>query len=154
MRLGLISDTHGVLPQWTLDAFRVAHPNHILHAGDIGPLRLLAQLEAIAPVTAVRGNCDPFSPLPSVERLTISDITIYLAHKPETLAQTMQKNQIARTTLGVHGHLHIPSYTQQDDNTVIMSPGSPTEARSSSRPSIALVQLQDSTILSHQFITA
>ncbi|MCL2606333.1 MAG: metallophosphatase family protein [Coriobacteriia bacterium] len=154
MKLGLISDTHGVLPTWALDAFRAAQLDHILHAGDIGPLRLLAQLEAIAPVTAVRGNCDPFSPLPSVERLTISDITIYLAHKPETLARAIQKNQATGVTLGINGHLHIPSYTHQDNNTVIMSPGSPSEPRAGSKPSIALVQLQDSTILSHQFITA
>ncbi|TFG45856.1 MAG: metallophosphoesterase, partial [Gemmatimonadales bacterium] len=56
MRLGIISDTHGLLRPEVFEVFREV--DHILHAGDIGPLDILTELEAIAPVTAVFGNTD------------------------------------------------------------------------------------------------
>jgi predicted phosphodiesterase len=51
MRLGIISDTHGLLRPEVYDVF--SGVDHILHAGDVGPAELLAELGAIAPVTAV-----------------------------------------------------------------------------------------------------
>ena len=56
MRLGIIADTHGLLRPEVFDVF--GEVDHILHAGDIGSLDLLRELEAIAPVTAVYGNTD------------------------------------------------------------------------------------------------
>ena len=56
MRLGVIADTHGLLRPQVFDAF--AEVDHILHAGDLGSLDLLTELEALAPVTAVYGNTD------------------------------------------------------------------------------------------------
>ena len=56
MRLGVISDTHGLLRREVFDVFREV--DHIFHAGDIGSLSLLTELEALAPVTAVYGNTD------------------------------------------------------------------------------------------------
>ena len=58
MRLGVIADTHGLLRPEVFEVF--AGVDHILHAGDIGPLDILTELEAIAPVTAVFGNTDGF----------------------------------------------------------------------------------------------
>jgi len=54
--IGVISDTHGYVDPRVIDLF--AGVDHILHAGDIGPPSVVMQLERIAPVTAVRGNCD------------------------------------------------------------------------------------------------
>ena len=56
MRLGIISDTHGLLRPEVFDIF--AEVDHILHAGDVGPLDILTELEALAPVSAVYGNTD------------------------------------------------------------------------------------------------
>jgi hypothetical protein len=56
MHFGLISDTHGFFDPKIPEIF--AGVDHILHAGDIGTGRILIQLEAIAPVTAVLGNND------------------------------------------------------------------------------------------------
>ena len=56
MVVGVLSDTHGHLysaVRQTLEGV-----DHIIHAGDIGSREVLAGLRAIAPVTAVRGNCD------------------------------------------------------------------------------------------------
>jgi len=60
MRLGVIADTHGLLRPQVFDAF--AEVDHILHAGDLGSLELLTELEALAPVTAVYGNTDGGAP--------------------------------------------------------------------------------------------
>jgi hypothetical protein len=56
MKVGLISDTHGHLDPAIATLFRGVE--HILHAGDIGPLSVLLEIEDIAPVTAVLGNND------------------------------------------------------------------------------------------------
>lgn len=54
--VGVISDTHGLLDRKVVKLF--AKVDHILHAGDIGTESVLRDLETIAPVTAVSGNCD------------------------------------------------------------------------------------------------
>jgi putative phosphoesterase len=54
--VGVISDTHGQLSPRVKTLLQGS--DHIVHAGDIGSERVLEELRAIAPVTAVRGNCD------------------------------------------------------------------------------------------------
>ena len=54
MRVGLVSDTHGLLRPEVFEVFKDV--DLILHAGDVGPLDLLTELEAIAPVTAGSGT--------------------------------------------------------------------------------------------------
>jgi len=56
MKVGLISDTHGLIRDEALDA--LAGSGHIIHAGDIVKPDILDELRRIAPVTAVRGNND------------------------------------------------------------------------------------------------
>ena len=58
MRIGVISDTHGLLNPRVFELFDGV--DHILHAGDIGAEDVLLALRAIAPVTAVAGNIDNF----------------------------------------------------------------------------------------------
>lgn len=56
MRIGIISDTHGLLrPEAERQLAGVAH---IIHAGDIGRPEVIARLQQIAPVSAIRGNVD------------------------------------------------------------------------------------------------
>ncbi len=54
--IGLISDTHGWLDPFLLEAFKSV--DHIVHAGDIGHESVLEQLRAVAPVCVIRGNID------------------------------------------------------------------------------------------------
>lgn len=56
MLVGVVSDTHGWLPEAVAET--LAGVEHIVHAGDVGSERVLDELRAIAPVTAVRGNMD------------------------------------------------------------------------------------------------
>ena len=58
MRIGVISDTHGLLRPEVFEAFKSV--DHILHSGDIGGEDVLDELRAIAPVTACAGNVDGF----------------------------------------------------------------------------------------------
>src|ERR1044071_9642876 len=69
VKIALLSDTHGYLDPSLERIF--AGVDHILHAGDIGPDSLIAELEGIAPVTAVLGNNDssPAFPLTQVVAL-------------------------------------------------------------------------------------
>ena len=55
-RIGLISDTHGLLRSRAVEA--LAGSDLIIHAGDVGDPAILRALRRIAPVTAVRGNID------------------------------------------------------------------------------------------------
>src|SRR5205814_9701206 len=55
-RIGLISDTHGLLRKEAVEALRGSEL--ILHAGDVGKPEILEELRKIAPVVAVRGNVD------------------------------------------------------------------------------------------------
>ena len=76
--IGVISDTHGLLRPEAVKALRGS--SHIIHAGDIGDSKILHELEAIAPVTAVRGNVDRESwaakiPLTNVLELSASPFT-------------------------------------------------------------------------------
>ncbi len=55
-RLGLISDTHGLLRREAVEALRGSEL--IIHAGDVGDAKILEELRKLAPVVAVRGNVD------------------------------------------------------------------------------------------------
>ena len=72
MRIGVISDTHGLLRPEVFEVFdRV---DYILHAGDVGPESILDELATIAPVTAVYGNTDGWAlrrRLPQVARIEL-----------------------------------------------------------------------------------
>jgi putative phosphoesterase len=56
LRVGILADTHGLLRPEVLE--RLAGCDLLLHAGDVGDPAVLARLEAVAPVWAVRGNVD------------------------------------------------------------------------------------------------
>ena len=82
MRIGVISDTHGLLRPEVFDVF--ARVDHILHAGDVGPEGILDELEAIAPVTAVYGNTDGWalrSRLPQVATIELDGRVLQLGRR-------------------------------------------------------------------------
>ena len=81
MKIGVVSDTHGLLrPEVTA---ALAGVERILHLGDVGDAEILRELGEIAPVTAVRGNIDrdgECARLPETEVLEVQGISIYLLH--------------------------------------------------------------------------
>lgn len=78
MKIGVISDTHGFLDPKISRLF--AGVDHILHAGDIGPEVILAELEAIAPVTAVTGNTDTSPAYPPLRVVTLDGHKFLVHH--------------------------------------------------------------------------
>jgi putative phosphoesterase len=119
--VGVISDTHGLLRPEAVGALRGS--DYIIHAGDVGDAEILKQLNAIAPVTAVRGNVDrePWArKLPETQVLEAGGISIYILH---SVADLDLKPEAAGFAAVVSGHSHIPK--QEVRNGVLyFNPGS------------------------------
>jgi uncharacterized protein len=120
-RVGLIADTHGLLrPE--AEAF-LHGSDHIIHGGDIGSQRILDQLSAIAPVTAVRGNNDTddawAESLPETRLLQVGEVGIYVLHD---LAQLDIDPAVAARVI-VSGHSHQP-LAKQKQGVLYVNPGS------------------------------
>lgn len=121
LRVGLISDTHGLLRPEAL-AF-LGGSDHIVHGGDICDPRVLEALSAIAPVTAVRGNNDhgPWaSRLRETERFRVGEVSVYAIHD---LAQLDIEPNAVGVQVVVSGHSHKPSVERRDD-ILYVNPGS------------------------------
>ncbi|HXM20228.1 MAG TPA: metallophosphoesterase family protein [Terriglobales bacterium] len=119
--IGVISDTHGLLRPEALAALRGS--DYIIHAGDIGDLRILDNLAAIAPLTAVRGNVDHAEgaqKIPATNVLTIGEVSIYVLH---SLQELDLKPETAKFAAVIYGHSHVPK--QELKNSVLyFNPGS------------------------------
>jgi uncharacterized protein len=113
-RIGVISDTHGLMRPEALQA--LAGVDAILHAGDIGGEHVIEALSAIAPVTYVRGNNDDSDGY-EVVRLTIGDQRILLTHiyRPELLREGAD--------VIVFGHSHQPR-NEVVDGVLLFNPAS------------------------------
>lgn len=121
MRIGLISDTHGLLRPQALEFLRGCE--RIVHAGDIGDARILDALAAIAPLTAVRGNNDagPWADaLNETELLEVGGVRIHVLHD---LAQLDIDPVATDVQVVVSGHSHKPLATRRDD-VLYVNPGS------------------------------
>ncbi|MFN0306069.1 MAG: metallophosphoesterase family protein [Burkholderiales bacterium] len=120
-RIGLISDTHGLLRPAAVSYLHGS--DFIVHAGDIGDPEIIRQLAAIAPVTAVRGNNDRgmwAEKIPEDNVLDIGSTVLYVLHD---LAQLSIDPAAAGFRIVVAGHSHRPS--QETRNGVLyLNPGS------------------------------
>ena len=145
MRLGVISDTHGLLRPEVFDAF--AEVDHILHAGDIGSLELLAELEALAPVTAVYGNTDGFelrNRVPPIARVELDGFDIVVTHGDQFGSPTPEKLNAAfpEAQILVYGHTHRQLLTIVDVVVTTMNPGSAGPRRFKIPPSVGILELE------------
>ena len=120
LRIGLISDTHGMLRPEARSFLQGS--SHIVHAGDVGDPEILAALAAIAPVSAVRGNVDTGSwaeELPFTELLEFGKVFIYVIHD---LAQLDIAPKAAGVRVVVYGHSHKPAVDERD-GVLYVNPG-------------------------------
>jgi putative phosphoesterase len=121
MVVGVISDTHGLLRPSAIAA--LADSDYIIHAGDVGDPVILDRLNAIAPVTAVRGNVDGgiwARKLPETNVLEIEGASIYVLH---ILDRLDLKPEAARFSAVIYGHSHKP-HTETKNNILYFNPGS------------------------------
>jgi len=117
--VGVISDTHGLLRPEAADALRGC--DRIVHAGDIGKPDVLAQLRAIAPLTAIRGNIDRWATgLPDCEVVEIEGRTLYVLHD---LSALDLDPKAAGFDVVISGHSHCPRVSETD-GVLYLNPGS------------------------------
>jgi putative phosphoesterase len=143
IRVGLISDTHGLMRPEALAA--LAGVAHIVHAGDIGTAEILAQLREIAPVTAVRGNNDKgawASGIAEHEVVTIGGKSIYVLHD---LKELDLDPAAAGLSVVVTGHSHKPLITQRDD-VLYVNPGSAGPRRFKLPICVAMLEIAGDSI--------
>ena len=121
MKIGVISDTHGLLRPEVAPA--LAGAERILHLGDVGKPSILKDLEKIAPVTAIRGNVDregPCSKLPETEVALIADRYVYMLHDLTTLHLDPAAGKFAAV---LFGHTHVPNFYRRK-GVLYFNPGS------------------------------
>ena len=145
MRIGVISDTHGLLRPEVFDAFREV--DHIVHGGDVGPASILGELSAIAPVTAVYGNTDGWElrrRLPQVARIELDGFTIVVTHGDQFGSPTPEKVQAAfpDAEIIVFGHTHRPVLTLVDVVVTVMNPGGAGPRRFDLPSSVGVLELE------------
>ena len=120
-RVGLISDTHGLLRAEALAFLRGS--DFIVHAGDIGDAHVLEELRRVAPLTAVRGNNDkgPWArSIAETEVLQVDDVSIYVLHD---LSELDLDPIPAGFRVVVSGHSHHPRIDERD-GVLYVNPGS------------------------------
>jgi len=145
VRLGVISDTHGMLRPEVFEIFKAV--DHILHGGDIGRSDLLVELRALAPVTAVYGNTDGFdlrSQLPQVAEIELDGFPIVVTHgdqfgkpNPAKLHEAFPDAEII-----VFGHSHRPLLELVDKTVTVMNPGGAGAPRFGIPPSVGILELE------------
>ena len=121
MRIGLISDTHGLLRPEARAALRGV--DHIIHAGDIGSAALLAALEDIAPVDAVRGNNDGgawAASIPETLELQFDEARVYVIHDLALLDIDPAERGFR---VVIAGHSHKP-FARETAGVLYVNPGS------------------------------
>jgi uncharacterized protein len=143
MLIGVISDTHGLLRPEARVA--LAECEHILHAGDVGDLRILDSLREIAPVTAIRGNVDTssdFAKLPETEMVALGGAVFYLVHSVHWLDLDPVA---AGVEVVVSGHSHKPS-VERKNGVVYLNPGSAGPRRFSLPVSVGLITVTEGKV--------
>lgn len=121
LRVGLIADTHNLLRDEAVAFLRGS--DHIIHAGDIMDESIIESLQALAPVTVVRGNNDRSEwgqRLPETAHITLGETGIFVIHDLAELAID-PADMGARVVIS--GHSHKPSITERD-GVLYVNPGS------------------------------
>ena len=146
-KIGVISDTHvphfKKLPEAIWEHFDGVEL--IIHAGDLSVLSVIAELESIAPVVAVRGNVEQEEVMLPIKReIVVGHCRIGVVH---ILGDAHNRGKVARqefprARVVVFGHSHIP-WNEDRDGLLLFNPGSATDRRRQPTCSIGLLYVDD-----------
>ena len=140
MKIGLISDTHGLLRPEALAALRGCA--HIVHAGDIGRLEILDALRELAPLTVVRGNNDEgldwATELPQQATLQLGGVGLFVVHEAADVPAQLPEN----VGVVITGHSHKPLIEERAGRLWI-NPGSAGPRRFRLPIAIALLHIDN-----------
>ena len=148
-KIGVISDTHipefKQLPPVIWEYFDGVE--RIIHAGDLSVLSVIAELETIAPVTAVQGNIEEeevMLELPIRREIMVGNCRIGIVHilgdSRNRARMACQEFPTARVV--IFGHSHIP-WNEDANGQLLFNPGSATDRRRQPRCSIGLLYVDD-----------
>ena len=142
-RVGVLSDTHGLLRPQALQA--LAGAQHLIHAGDVGAPEVLARLAELAPTTAVRGNNDTdawAAGLPTAVTFDLNGFRLHLLHDVSALAVTPSELGIRAV---IAGHSHRPAI-RESGGVLYLNPGSAGPRRFRLPLSVAWLEIDNSTL--------
>jgi hypothetical protein len=146
VRIGLVSDTHGLADPGLAEL--LAGCALVLHAGDVGREAVLDALRAVAPLTAIRGNCDEgtsLERLPATALVPLGALTALVVHdlgpreRPIPPARAVLARE--RPQVVVHGHSHRPGAAVLG-GTLFVNPGSAGPRRFSLPRAAAVLTLR------------
>lgn len=136
MRLGIISDTHGVLRDEVIKNLKGC--DYIIHAGDVGGEEIIERLDKIAKTFVVRGNNDGDSwgiRLPYYKEIEMDQVLIYVVHQKEDIP-----SELREVDLVIYGHSH--KYSEEKKGDIIyLNPGSCGRKRFSLPLTMAIVEV-------------
>jgi putative phosphoesterase len=145
LRLGVISDTHGLFDSSITSIF--AGVDAIIHAGDIGKMEIIARLEEIAPVVAVEGNNDWFGAFPTERVEEFAGQRVMIRHIFGELHQLDAKDrrlvERLQPRVVIFGHSHRP-YREMLGQTMLFNPGSAGPRRFKLPRTVGLMTLEQS----------
>jgi len=138
MRIGIISDTHGLLRREAQRA--LLGVQLIIHAGDVGAPEILTQLKLIAPVFAVRGNVDTQAwalELPLTTVVETSGFSFYVLHN---LQELDLNPRVAGFDAVITGHTH-QAAQRLEAGVLYLNPGSAGPRRFHLPVTLALLEI-------------
>jgi len=155
-RVGIISDTHGLFHPDLPEIFH--HVDQIIHAGDIGGVRVLDALEQIAPVIAVRGNYDTEPELegkllPDPSGIEVAGLKTLLTHRMFTMGWNDIRHLVADNLnkggdpprLVIFGHAHFPVF-EEISGIWFVNPGYAGPDPLEGPESVALIEIQGQAV--------
>ena len=155
-RIGVISDTHGLLPLQVHEV--LADCDWIFHAGDICDPGILRELQTIAPTVAVLGNNDfnEYGARVTYEAHPIVDeVLFFMTHKPNDARKHIATFRAGGTPednvphVVIHGHTHVPALERIEiagNPAFLVCPGSISYPRMQTARSLAKIDIQDSHV--------
>jgi putative phosphoesterase len=141
--IGVISDTHGLLRPQAVQALEGVEL--IIHAGDVGNLKVLHALERIAPVAAVRGNTDRgdwAADLPHTRVVEVGGVLLFVLHELFCLDLDPAAASLAAV---IFGHSHSPQLERQN-GVLFLNPGSAGPRRFTLPVSLALLKIEGNSL--------
>jgi putative phosphoesterase len=154
MKIAVVADTHTqgmtrTIPMGAWPYLETA--DHILHAGDVTDPGVLEELKAMAPVSAVLGNCDAMDVrdwgATDELQVELGGITIAMLHDsgPTKGRRDRMRKRFPSARVVVFGHSHMP-FNEDQDGLLLFNPGSPTWKRRAPFASMGLLWIEKGTV--------